>query len=162
MKPWKILLVYGIAIGLGICLLFVYSVTGSLDKGKLDQMDFFRRHLMTHEAGHRGPISIVSCCICGKDRPNEGEMKAHMKKHRVGKYYRCDICKFQTVQLKKLIQHRRMHTGEKPHLWPFLPLSSCSPRQPSVPCAAHAQTRQYVWRHFHPSFCAVGWSWLSR
>ena len=121
----------------------------------------FRRHLKAHEAGYRGPVSKISCCICGrwlrererkgerervkyiselyrclvlgcndaslpfpslpfpttgKDRPSEAEMKKHMKKHRCGKYYRCDICKFQTVQLKK-VSGREAGRGGRRNRW---------------------------------------------
>lgn len=81
----------------------------------------------------------LSCPICGKDRTGEELLALHMKKHKENKHFCCDICKFKTLQLKKvifyskmffcdyyfliifnqLIQHRRMHTGEKPHLCPF-------------------------------------------
>lgn len=97
--------------------------------------------------------SKISCVICGKDRPSEADMNKHMRKHRDDRYFCCDICVFRTVQLKKvnlvspwamsyvlrlcyifdskiilcelqLIQHRRMHTGEKPHLCPHCPYRS--------------------------------------
>lgn len=61
----------------------------------------------------------ISCPICGKDRDSEPLLMAHMVKHRCGKHFCCDLCKFRTLQMKKLIQHRRMHTGEKPHLCPY-------------------------------------------
>ncbi|KAJ8980231.1 hypothetical protein NQ317_003739 [Molorchus minor] len=68
--------------------------------------------------------SPLSCPVCGKDRRNESSLSVHMVKHKAGKYFCCDLCKFKSVQLKKvikvfgIIQHRRMHTGEKPHLCP--------------------------------------------
>ncbi|EEB16513.1 conserved hypothetical protein [Pediculus humanus corporis] len=78
----------------------------------------FHKHLKTHTTGRETNQVKISCVICGKDRSSEVDMNKHMKKHRDDRYFCCDICIFKTVQLKKLIQHRRMHTGEKPHLCP--------------------------------------------
>ncbi|XP_018571063.1 RE1-silencing transcription factor-like [Anoplophora glabripennis] len=64
---------------------------------------------------HNSPLS---CPVCGKDRKNETSLSVHMVKHKSGKHFCCDLCKFKSIQLKKIIQHRRMHTGEKPHLCP--------------------------------------------
>ncbi|KAJ8922273.1 hypothetical protein NQ315_004212, partial [Exocentrus adspersus] len=62
--------------------------------------------------------ALLSCPVCGKDRKNEASLSVHMVKHKTGKHFCCDLCKFKSIQLKKIIQHRRMHTGEKPHLCP--------------------------------------------
>ncbi|KAK6629210.1 hypothetical protein RUM43_003027 [Polyplax serrata] len=78
----------------------------------------FYKHLKIHSVGRQMNQIKISCVICGKDRSSEVDMNKHMKKHRDDRYFCCDICIFKTVQLKKLIQHRRMHTGEKPHLCP--------------------------------------------
>lgn len=78
----------------------------------------FYKHLKVHSIGRQVNQIKISCVICGKDRSSEVDMNKHMKKHRDDRYFCCDICIFKTVQLKKLIQHRRMHTGEKPHLCP--------------------------------------------
>lgn len=99
----------------------------------------YLRHLRMHSIGDLKPDGKLSCTVCGKDRVGETALAKHMKKHRDDRYFCCDICIFRTVQLKKvswfkvkltlrlftlviyflqLIQHRRMHTGEKPHLCP--------------------------------------------
>ncbi|CAD6232883.1 GSCOCG00007030001-RA-CDS [Cotesia congregata] len=93
----------------------------------------FQRHLRAHAKGSASETR-VSCAVCGADRSSEVDLSRHMKRHRDDRYFCCDICVFRTVQLKKLkilnkykfinlkllqlIQHRRMHTGEKPHLCP--------------------------------------------
>lgn len=48
----------------------------------------------------------LSCKVCGKDRNSEEEMARHMRKHRQGDNFVCDICGFTSIQLKKIIQHR--------------------------------------------------------
>lgn len=77
-----------------------------------------RKHNKLHQSGTKQFVVKVSCYICGKDRSTEADLRKHMKKHRDGKDFQCDVCGFASVQLKKIIQHRRMHTGEKPHLCP--------------------------------------------
>ena len=37
-----------------------------------------------------------------------------MRTHKENSHYLCDICGFASVQMKKVIEHRRTHTGEKP------------------------------------------------
>lgn len=44
----------------------------------------------------------ISCPICGKDRDSEPLLMAHMVKHRCGKHFCCDLCKFRTLQMKKV------------------------------------------------------------
>ncbi|CAM1322258.1 Uncharacterised protein g8042 [Pycnogonum litorale] len=78
-----------------------------------------KKHLKLHNNKTKEFTLKVSCKICGKDRPNDAELKKHMKKHVSGDNFLCDVCGFTSVQLKKIIQHRRMHTGERPHLCPF-------------------------------------------
>ncbi|XP_018494123.1 RE1-silencing transcription factor [Galendromus occidentalis] len=75
------------------------------------------KHEKMHLQGKETPLKI-SCKVCGKDRSSEDDMNKHMRKHRQGENFGCDICDFTSIQLKKVIQHRRMHTGEKPHLCP--------------------------------------------
>lgn len=46
----------------------------------------------------------VSCPICGKDRNNETSLSMHMNKHKYGKQFCCDLCKFKSIQLKKVFE----------------------------------------------------------
>lgn len=45
----------------------------------------------------------LSCPICGKDRRGKQSLEQHMMKHKSDKHFCCDICKFQSLQLKKVL-----------------------------------------------------------
>ena len=81
----------------------------------------YRAHMALHEAGKEIKY-LHSCPICGVDMSSQKEVKDHLAKRHVVKnekgksQYRCNHCEFASVQLKKLIQHSRMHDGFAPHL----------------------------------------------
>ncbi|GIX99353.1 zinc finger protein 407 [Caerostris extrusa] len=81
-------------------------------------MKAMKKHQKIHKSNLEAFPLMISCKICGKDRPSESEMQRHLKKHKKGNRFCCDLCPFTSVQLKKIIQHHRAHTGEKPHLCP--------------------------------------------
>lgn len=54
------------------------------------------------EEGDKEDKPRLSCPVCGKDRSGELSLEMHMRKHKDDKYFCCDICKFRTLQLKKV------------------------------------------------------------
>lgn len=51
--------------------------------------------------------SPLSCPVCGKDRKNESSLSVHMVKHKSGKHFCCDLCKFKSIQLKKVTRSHK-------------------------------------------------------
>ena len=80
----------------------------------------YEAHMDLHKNG-KEIKNFFSCPVCGKDFSTSKEKEDHFTtKHvKIGKngkkIYQCDLCEFSSYQLKKLIQHRRMHDGTKPH-----------------------------------------------
>lgn len=57
----------------------------------------------------------VLCVKCGK-WVRAHKYKIHLKTHMVTKPFACDICDYRTSDKHRLIPHKLLHTGEKPHL----------------------------------------------
>ena len=68
--------------------------------------------LQIHQKSHL--YSHISCKICHATFVNRDMLEEHMKTHKVGPDFICDICGTGLRTLQKIVQHRRTHTGEKP------------------------------------------------
>lgn len=72
----------------------------------------FLRHVRTCESKHdeednksdAKKAHSLSCPICGKDRRDEDSLSKHMTKHKQQKHFCCDICRFKSLQLKKVFK----------------------------------------------------------
>ncbi|XP_013887235.1 zinc finger protein 827, partial [Austrofundulus limnaeus] len=54
------------------------------------------------------------CRICQRSFPGQQELLVHFQGHRQGNQYRCDRCGHLTRTANKLVEHVRVHTGERP------------------------------------------------
>ncbi|KFP30614.1 RE1-silencing transcription factor A, partial [Colius striatus] len=41
-------------------------------------------------------------------------LEMHIREHRLGNHYKCDQCGYLSKTANKLIEHVRVHTGERP------------------------------------------------
>ncbi|KAF3837496.1 hypothetical protein F7725_004960, partial [Dissostichus mawsoni] len=98
----------------------------------------FQSHMTEHRQWERGSFSL-HCCVCDHSTNQEAEMRAHanththahtsaeirsfpgqqellvhFQGHRQGNQYRCERCGHLTRTANKLVEHVRVHTGERP------------------------------------------------
>ncbi|KAL3188483.1 hypothetical protein MRX96_003451 [Rhipicephalus microplus] len=111
----------------------------------------YRKHQKAHVLGAAklAPVKL-SCKICGKDRSTEADMQKHMKKHRSGENFVCDVCGFASIQLKKDNPAPTHAYGREAAPVPALQLPVGTQGQPPLTCAPHAQKGEHVHRHVQP------------
>jgi len=84
-----------------------------LCKGCFSNEKKLYRHVALHDRYNVGAMPF-SCSKCTKTLYTFKGALRHMKRH-MGIGHRCDECEFITDSLNSYIEHKRVHTGEKPH-----------------------------------------------
>lgn len=70
----------------------------------------YKRHMQRHN-GCR-----FICESCGKPFPTLTELNMHqIASHGIGPYLQCDLCPYKAPRKLNLIEHIRLHTGERPY-----------------------------------------------
>ncbi|XP_033111197.1 zinc finger protein Xfin-like [Anneissia japonica] len=56
-----------------------------------------------------------TCYKCKEEFDSKQELKGHLHGYKENGKFPCDICNYPLKELRKLMEHRRSHTGEKPY-----------------------------------------------
>lgn len=76
---------------------------------KLANKNTYRDHMQSHEQ------YLFICDQCGKGFATKASMNIHLvARHGVPSSYECDSCSFKAPRRIELIEHIRLHTGERP------------------------------------------------
>ncbi|NWX14992.1 ZN408 protein, partial [Aegotheles bennettii] len=88
-----------------------------------------KRELQEHQVLHTCPASSgCRCAMCGRHLANPGSLLNHMRLHMGERPYASPYCNKDFRQQSNLREHLRLHTGEKPYKYRF-----CSDAFPKLP-----------------------------
>ncbi|GIY84779.1 zinc finger protein 362 [Caerostris darwini] len=78
---------------------------------------FMHKSAMQHHSreAHRGDIKPYQCQQCLKSFSSNHQLLQHIRIHTGEKPYKCSYCDRRFKQLSHVQQHTRLHTGERPY-----------------------------------------------
>lgn len=82
--------------------------------------------LALHQKTHTGPVVVVTCPIdnCGKEFRDNNLLEEHMQTHKQSLLYQCSQCMEKFEQACQLVQHVKIHVGDKPFQVNFMKVKS--------------------------------------
>ncbi|XP_071040238.1 zinc finger protein 391 isoform X6 [Parasteatoda tepidariorum] len=91
--------------------------TGRKYQCKMCPQIFMHKSAMQHHSreAHRGDIKPYQCQQCLKSFSSNHQLLQHIRIHTGEKPYKCSYCDRRFKQLSHVQQHTRLHTGERPY-----------------------------------------------
>lgn len=71
--------------------------------------------LRTHVQKLHTSVKVLTCKRCSRFFPDRYSYKLHNKSHEGEKCYKCKVCCYASISVKRLEQHTLIHTYQKPY-----------------------------------------------